>query len=321
MLLLVFALVTLIPLYFLLVNSFKSQAEYLTNPYGLPSDPTLATLKDAFRGGDLLRWLGNSALFTAHRCVLSTVVAAMAAYPDLAHALASGRVPDRRSSIALMVRAADRAGRPALQDDGRPRPAQQLPQRDHRLHGDPAAVLDLPARQLLPHDAARPLDAARLDGAGHLRTCWSIVLPLGLPALVTVATVQALWVWNEVLIAVVFLQSEELRTLMVGITLFQCRYDLNVPLVMAGMLWATIPMVILYLVLQRFFIRGSDRGRRQGVAPRRARPPTARTTSSGGVPTIVSSTGSPFRSARRWSTACRPISTSGMRTVVSGGSR
>ena len=65
------------------------------------------------------------------------------------------------------------------------------------------------------------LDSARLDGAGHLRTWWSVVLPLGVPALVTVATVQALWVWNEVLIAVVFLQSEELRTLMVGITLFQ----------------------------------------------------------------------------------------------------
>ena len=67
------SLVTLIPLYFLLVNSFKSQAEYLTNPYGLPGDPTLATLKDAFRGGDLLRWLANSAVFTVASVVISTV--------------------------------------------------------------------------------------------------------------------------------------------------------------------------------------------------------------------------------------------------------
>ena len=84
------------------------------------------------------------------------------------------------------------------------------------------------------------------------------------PALVTVATVQALWVWNEVLIAVVFLQSEELRTLMVGLTLFQRRFDLNVPLVMAGMLWATIPMVVLYLVRQRFFVRGLTAGAVKG---------------------------------------------------------
>ena len=165
------------------------------------------------------------------------------------------------------------------------------------------------------------IEAARLDGAGHVRIWWSIVLPLAVPALVTVATVQALWVWNEVLIAVVFLQSESLRTLMVGMTIFQSRYDLDVPLVMAGMLWATIPMVVLYLVLQRFFVRGSDRGRRQGVALRTGAAADARTTSSGGVPTIVSSTGSPLMRASRWSTAWRPISTSGIRTVVRGGSR
>jgi ABC-type glycerol-3-phosphate transport system permease component len=108
------------------------------------------------------------------------------------------------------------------------------------------------------------LEAARIDGAGHWRIWRSIVLPLAIPALVTVATVQALWVWNEVLIAVVFLQSEELRTLMVGITLFQSRFTLNIPLVMAGMVWATIPMVALYLLGQRFFIRGLTAGAVKG---------------------------------------------------------
>jgi ABC-type glycerol-3-phosphate transport system permease component len=79
-----------------------------------------------------------------------------------------------------------------------------------------------------------------------------------------VATVQALWVWNEVLIAVVFLQSEDLRTLMVGVTIFRSRYHLDIPLVMAGMVWATIPMVALYLILQRFFIRGLTAGAVKG---------------------------------------------------------
>ena len=94
--------------------------------------------------------------------------------------------------------------------------------------------------------------------SGHLGKV-GVVKPL-----VTVAIVQALWVWNEVLIAVVFLQSEQLRTLMVGLTLFQGRYDLNVPLVMAGMVWATIPMLFLYLVGQRFFIRGLTAGAVKG---------------------------------------------------------
>ena len=51
---------------------------------------------------------------------------------------------------------------------------------------------------------------------------------------------------------------------MVGVTIFRSRYHLDVPLVMAGMLWATIPMVILYLVLQRFFIRGLTAGAVKG---------------------------------------------------------
>ena len=108
---------------------------------------------------------------------------------------------------------------------------------------------------------SRPLlEAARIDGAGSWRAFWEIVLPLSVPALMTVVTVQSLWVWNEVLIAVVFLQDQGLRTLMVGLTLFNSRYRHDVPIVMAGMLWAAVPMVVLYLVGQRFFIRGLTAG-------------------------------------------------------------
>ena len=72
------------------------------------------------------------------------------------------------------------------------------------------------------------------------------------------------WRPSNALIAVIFLQSESLRTLMVGVTIFRSRYHLDITLVMAGMLWATIPMVILYLVLQRFFIRGLTAGAVKG---------------------------------------------------------
>jgi raffinose/stachyose/melibiose transport system permease protein len=103
-------------------------------------------------------------------------------------------------------------------------------------------------------------EAARIDGAGSLRILLAIVIPLARAALMTVVIVQALWVWNEVLIALVFLQHDNLRTLMVGLTVFQSRYHLDVPLVMAGMLWATIPMVALFLAGQRFFVRGLTAG-------------------------------------------------------------
>src|SRR5947207_2977920 len=108
---------------------------------------------------------------------------------------------------------------------------------------------------------SRPLiEAARLDGAGAWRVFWEIVLPLSFPALMTVVIVQSLWVWNEVLVAVIFLQDQGLRTLMVGLTLFNSRYRHDVPIVMAGMMIAAVPMVLLYLVGQRFFIRGLTAG-------------------------------------------------------------
>lgn len=99
-----------------------------------------------------------------------------------------------------------------------------------------------------------------MDGAGSWRIFRSILLPLSGPALATVVTVQALWVWNELLIAIVFLQDDRLRTLMVGLTVYNSRYRIDVPMVMAGMLWGTLPMLLLYLVGQRFFIRGLTAG-------------------------------------------------------------
>jgi len=104
------------------------------------------------------------------------------------------------------------------------------------------------------------LEAARIDGAKTWNVFLRVVLPLSVPALITVIVVQALWVWNEVLIAVVFLQEDSLRTLMVGLTLFRSRYQVDVPIVMAGMLVATVPMFLLYLVGQRFFVRGITAG-------------------------------------------------------------
>lgn len=257
------ALVAVVPIYFMLVNSFKTQGEYIENAYGLPEKPTLATLGDAFRGGDLLRWLANSTIFTTASVVLSTIIAALAAYPI---ALLRWRPGPWLLSllIALMV----------VPPIVLVIPLFQLMVDLDQLNTYRGVIvlytgIMLPFSTFLLASFFRTvprelLDAARLDGARHFHVWSRVVLPLSIPALVTVATVQALWVWNEVLIAVVFLQTEELRTLMVGLTLFQSRFNLNVPLVMAGMVWATLPMLVLYLAGQRFFIRGLTAGATKG---------------------------------------------------------
>jgi ABC-type glycerol-3-phosphate transport system permease component len=263
LLLLVFVGITAVPLYFLVVSSFKSQAEYIGNPYGLPNDPTVSTLGDAFKGGDLVRWLGNSALFTVAAVGLSTVVAALAAYPLALMRWRPGPVITSLL-IALMVVPPIVLVIPLfrLMVD-----LEQLNTYRGVILVYTGILLPFSTFLLLSFFRTTPrelLEAARMDKAGHLRIWRSIVLPLALPAIVTVATVQALWVWNEVLIAVVFLQSDELRTLMVGVTLFKSRFELNIPLVMAGMIWATVPMLLLYLAGQRFFIRGLTAGATKG---------------------------------------------------------
>jgi ABC-type glycerol-3-phosphate transport system permease component len=107
-------------------------------------------------------------------------------------------------------------------------------------------------------------EAARIDGAGSLRVLVRVVVPLSAPSIVTVVVVNTVWVWNELLIALVFLQDDSKKTLMVGITGFQSRYSLNVPVIMAGLTLATLPIVAVYVFGQRFFVRGLVSGAFKG---------------------------------------------------------
>jgi ABC-type glycerol-3-phosphate transport system permease component len=104
------------------------------------------------------------------------------------------------------------------------------------------------------------IEAARIDGCSNLGVFWRIMLPLSAPAVITLIVVNALWVWNELLIALVFMQKDELKTLMVGISALRSRNYVDIPATMAGLLIATIPIVVVYIFGQRFFIRGLTSG-------------------------------------------------------------
>jgi ABC-type glycerol-3-phosphate transport system permease component len=95
-----------------------------------------------------------------------------------------------------------------------------------------------------------------MDGANSLMILLRVILPLSMPAFVTLIVVNSLYVWNDLLIAIIFLQDDAKRTLMAGISIFQGRYNNQVPLTMAGMVIASAPMFILYIMFQRHFIRG-----------------------------------------------------------------
>lgn len=100
------------------------------------------------------------------------------------------------------------------------------------------------------------LDAARLDGAGHWQTLWRVLVPMGRPALVTLVVLVFMWTWNEFLLARVMITSEALRTAPLGLQFFSGRATTSVPLLAAAAVLIALPVVLLYLFLQRHFIRG-----------------------------------------------------------------
>jgi raffinose/stachyose/melibiose transport system permease protein len=261
--LLAFSALALFPIYFMVVNALKTADEYAGNAIGVPHHLVVSTLHAALAGGDLYRWLLNSLLITAASVLISTTLAALAAYPI-------GLMRWRPGPVVLAFLIALMVVPPIVLII----PLFQLVVDAHQLNTY-RSVIAIYTGLMLPFStfllasffATVPrslVEAARIDGAGSFRIFRSVLLPQARPVVMTVIIVQALWVWNEVLIAVVFLQQSNLRTLMVGLTVFKNRYHLEVPLVMAGMLWATIPMIVLYLVGQRFFIRGLTAGATKG---------------------------------------------------------
>jgi ABC-type glycerol-3-phosphate transport system permease component len=257
------AIVVLYPIYFMLTTALKSRDQYLNDPLGFPWPLEWANFGDAARGGSFGRWFANSTIFALGSTALVTLIAALAAFA-IARMSFRGRATLASVSTALMIV---------------PPVVMIIPLfilfTNLSLTGTYPGVILIYAGLTLPFSVymlttffrAVPrelFESAALDGASHLRILWKIVLPISAPALVTLVVVNMLWVWNDLLIALIFLPSDELKTLMVGVTVFRSRYNLDVPITMAGLLLAALPMLVVYLFGQRFFIRGLTAGAVKG---------------------------------------------------------
>ena len=104
------------------------------------------------------------------------------------------------------------------------------------------------------------LEAAALDGAGPLRALTRVVVPASVPAITTLVVLVFMWTWNEFLIALVMTPGGRLRTAPLGLANFQGQYTAEIALLSAGAVIVALPMVIMFLVLQRHFIRGMLEG-------------------------------------------------------------
>jgi ABC-type glycerol-3-phosphate transport system permease component len=256
-------LTALYPIVFMASTAFKDRAQYLENQYDLPWPLYFGNFSAALRGGTFFLWFKNSVILTTGSVVLCTLCAALAAFA-VARMRFRGRDVFFSLNVALMVV---------------PPVVMLIPLFvlfvDLGLVSTYQGTILIYAGLTIPFSIyllanffrAIPrelIESALTDGATNLRVLVQIILPLSAPALVTLVVVNALWVWNELLIALVFLPEDELKTLMVGITVFRSRYNLDVPITMAGMLLASIPMILLYVFGQRFFIRGLTAGAVKG---------------------------------------------------------
>ena len=99
-------------------------------------------------------------------------------------------------------------------------------------------------------------EAARIDGASRLGVLVRIVLPLSAPALATLAVITFMWTWNDFLWPLITIYSEENLTLQLGLTQFQGAHQTNTALLMAANVMSMLPILLLFFVAQRWFVRG-----------------------------------------------------------------
>lgn len=103
-------------------------------------------------------------------------------------------------------------------------------------------------------------DAARIDGCGKFGIYWRVALPLAKPAIAVVVIFNALTVWNEYLLAMLLLSNKSLMPLQRGLMIFQGAHVTQYPLLMAGITITVIPIVLMYIVMQKYIIAGITAG-------------------------------------------------------------
>jgi multiple sugar transport system permease protein len=260
----VVAALYLSPLLYMLVTSFKTGPDAgATDPQWIPSPATLQAYRQVLEAGDspVLQWLLNSVLAATAHALLVLATATPAAY-----ALARLRFPGRRLMFTAIVATLFV-------------PPMVLLIPNFLIVNELAWVDSLPAvivpgaasafgvffmRQFfltLPQDLE---EAAEIDGCNRWQIFVRVVLPLAKPALATLGLLAFLANWNDFLWPLYVLLSPESLTLPAGLANFQSANNIHYDLLMAGAVIASVPVLLLYVVAQRWVIEGVSRSGLKG---------------------------------------------------------
>jgi raffinose/stachyose/melibiose transport system permease protein len=256
----VWLLIVMIPLYWIVVTSFKDQSEYfIHNPFAPPTNPTLANYRLVIES-DFPRYFVNSVIITAGTVIPAAAISFMAAYAIVRGA--GGRFLAVTNGMFLMGL--------AIPLQATIIPVYLLIIKMHLYDSLLALILPsvafaIPLSVLVLTNFIRDVpkelfESMRVDGAtewGMLRT---LALPLTRPALVTVSIYNGLAVWNGFLLPLILTQSPEKRVLPLALWTFQGQYSVNVPAVLASVVLTTLPIVILYAIGRKQLLSGLTAG-------------------------------------------------------------
>lgn len=258
-LLLAYCVVVLYPFFLMIVTSFKSTREIFFAPFGLPAQLSFEPYVRVWKNANFNVYFANSVLITGVSVFLILAVGSLAAYGLARYQfrmstavymffLAGLMLPIRLGIVPLFLL------------------MKSLNLVDTRLalvltyvaNGMPFAVFVLTGfLRTLPKELE---EAARLDGCGEFRIFYLVMLPLVRPALATVTIFNFVPLWNDFFFPLIFIRSDALKTIPLGMTLFFGQYETDWGLLFAGLVIATIPLATLYLFMSKQFINGLTAG-------------------------------------------------------------
>ena len=255
------AIFFIFPLYWIITGSFKDPIAVNANPpVWFPTSPTLNNYERLFQN-PALRWLGNTVFMAVMAMLLTCITASMAGY-----ALAKKRFPGRKLVFSIMICAM------AL-----PKQVILIPLLKEmsffNLHDNIWSVI-LPTvgwpfgvflmKQFSETIPGEMLEAARIDGAGEVRTFVKIVLPMVTPGIGALAIFTFINSWNDYFLQLIMLNSRNNPTISLGIAKLQAEMSNDFGLIMAGAALAAIPIIAVFLMFQKYFTQGIAMGAVKG---------------------------------------------------------
>jgi raffinose/stachyose/melibiose transport system permease protein len=257
----IWLVVVLVPIYWIVVTSFKTRSTYyVQNPLAPPTEPTMDNFKLVVESG-FIRYFLNSVVVTAGAVLPATLISFMAAYAIVRGA---GRSRFLRLSNSLFLMGL------AIPLQATIIPVYLIIIRMQMY--DTLAAIILPSIAFaIPlsvlvlsnfiRDVPRELfESMRMDGATEWGTLWHLAFPLVRPALVTVIIYNGVNIWNGFLLPLVLTQSPNQRTIPLALWTFQGEFGVNVPAVAASVVLTTVPLLALYAIGRRQLLSGLTAG-------------------------------------------------------------